>query len=212
VEQDVLVMLEHAQWLLFAWVFGNQAGVPVTVVPVLLGAGALAGSGRLSLTAIIAVTVVASLGADLTWYGLGWWHGPRLLKMVGHASTQGGRLLPKVWRAFTSHHGAFQLSARFLPELNPIAAGLAGATRSSMRHFICRGTVSAVTWAGAWIGCGYFLNEAVLELASRLGDNLVVLFLAPATVCLFFHCARRWAGRRLRQPASRLAVAGPLAP
>src|SRR5262249_61914852 len=106
-------MLEHAQWLLFAWVFGNQAGVPVTVVPVLLGAGALAGSGRLSLTAIIAITVVASLGADLTWYGLGWWHGPRLLKMLGHASPQGGRLLPKVRRAFSPHPRAVAIVARF---------------------------------------------------------------------------------------------------
>jgi membrane protein DedA with SNARE-associated domain len=197
VEEDVLVMLEHAQLLLFAWVFGNQAGVPVTVVPVLLGAGALAGSGRLSLTVIIAITVVASLGADLTWYGLGWWHGPRLLKMLGHASPEGGGLLRKVRGAFATHHGAFQLSARFLPELNPIAAGLAGATKSSVRHFICWGTVSAVTWAGAWIGCGYFLSDAVAEVAHRLGVNLIVLFLAPLTLCLFFHRARRRAANRL---------------
>jgi membrane protein DedA with SNARE-associated domain len=184
-------MLEHAQLLLFAWVFGNQAGAPVTVVPVLLGAGALAGSGRLSLTAIIAIAVVASLAADLTWYGLGWWRGPRLLKMLGHASPQGGTRIQRVWRALASHHGAFQLSARFLPELNPIAAGLAGATKSSMRHFICRGTASAVTWAGAWIGCGYFLSDAVAGAADRPGVNLIILFVVPVTLYLFFHRARR---------------------
>src|SRR5262245_26298294 len=186
-------MLEHAQLLLFAWVFGNQAGVPVTVVPVLLGAGALAGSGRLSLTAVIATTVVASLGADLTWYGLGWWRGPRLLKSLGDASPQGRTFL----RTLATHHRAFQLSARFLPELNPIAAGLAGAARSSMRHFICRGTVSAVTWAVAWIGCGYFLSDAVLEVAYRLGVNLIVLLLVPVTILLLIHLARRRAANRL---------------
>jgi len=36
------VILEHAEWLLFAWVLGNQGGLPVPVVPALLGAGALA--------------------------------------------------------------------------------------------------------------------------------------------------------------------------
>ncbi len=41
------MILDHAEWFLFAWVFGNQAGVPVPVVPALLGAGALAKSGRL---------------------------------------------------------------------------------------------------------------------------------------------------------------------
>src|SRR5262245_22430109 len=190
-------MLEHAQLLLFAWVFGNQAGVPVTVVPVLLGAGALAGSGRLSLTAIIAIAVVASLGADLTWYGLGWWRGPRLLTMLGHASPRCGTLLRRVRGAFATHRGAFQLGAGFLPELNPIAAGLAGATRSSMGHFICRGTVSAVTWAGVWIGCGYFLSDAVAAAASRLGANAVILFVAPATLCLVFRRPRRRAAKQL---------------
>ena len=137
-EQDVLVTLEHAQLLLFAWVFGNPA--------------------------------------------------------------------------FATHHGAFQLSARFLPELNPIAAGLAGATKSSMRHFICRGTVSAVTWAGAWIGCGYFLSEAVGGLAYRLGVNLAFLSFAPLIVYLFFQRARRWvAASAITRAASRLAAAGRLA-
>jgi membrane protein DedA with SNARE-associated domain len=199
-----LVILEHAQWLLFAWVFGNQAGVPVTVVPVLLGAGALAGSGRLSLTAIIATTVVASLGADLTWYGLGWWGGPGLLKVLGRVAPRGGTLLRSFRQAFVTHHGAFQLSARFLPELNPIAAGLAGATKSSMRHFVCRGTVSAVTWAGAWIGCGYYLSDAVVAAASRLGVSLIVLLLAPVAVYLLFH----WARRRVFHGARRRAANG----
>jgi len=139
-------------------------------VPALLGAGALAGNGRRSLAATIAITVVASLGADLTW---------------------------SAGQACVSHLGAFQLSARFLPELNPIAAGMAGATRSSMRHFVCRGTVSAVTWAGAWIGCGYLLSATVTATASRLGLNLIVLFLAPVGLYLLFHRARRRAANRL---------------
>jgi membrane protein DedA with SNARE-associated domain len=199
-----LAVLEHAQWLLFAWVFGNQAGVPVTVVPVLLGAGALAGTGRLSLTAIIAITVVASLGADLTWYALGRWWGPQLLKVLGQGSPGTGTLVQRAGQAFASHLATFQshlatfqLSARFLPELNPIAAGLAGAARSSMHHFVCRGTVSAVTWAGAWIGCGYLLSDAVTETASRLGLNLIFVFLAPVVLCLLFHRARRRAANRL---------------
>ena len=33
------MILEHAPWFLFAWVFCNQAEIPVPVVHVLLGAG-----------------------------------------------------------------------------------------------------------------------------------------------------------------------------
>jgi len=36
------MMLEHAPWFLGAWVFCNQAGIPVPVIPALIGVGALA--------------------------------------------------------------------------------------------------------------------------------------------------------------------------
>src|SRR6266487_1645677 len=57
--------------MLFAWVFADQAGIPIPVVPLLLGAGALAGGQRLSLSLAIALAVAASLVADLAWYAVG---------------------------------------------------------------------------------------------------------------------------------------------
>ncbi len=86
------MMVDHAEWFLFAWVFGNQAGVPLPVVPALLGAGVLAGSGYLSMAAIIGIAVGAALAADLTWYGLGRWRGARVLKMLGRFAPNAGIL------------------------------------------------------------------------------------------------------------------------
>ncbi len=185
------MILEHAEWLLFAWVFGNQVGVPVPVVPALLGAGALAGSGHLSLAVIIAITVGASLGADLTWYGLGRWRGTRVLKMLGRISPSARTLVRRARRVFAAHVGAFQLGARFLPELNAVAAALAGVTKLSIIRYVCYGAVSALMWAGAWIGLGYLLSDAVTETAARLGVRLIVLFLAPFLLYLLFQRARR---------------------
>ena len=71
-------MEKHAEWFLFAWVFDNQAGIPLPVVPALLGAGVLVGSGYLSMAPIICIAVGASLAADLTWFGLGRWRGARV--------------------------------------------------------------------------------------------------------------------------------------
>src|SRR5215813_11087229 len=73
---------EHMHWLLFAWVLGNQAGVPLPVVPALLGAGVLAAGGRLQMATIIPLVVAASLAADLTWYGLGRRYGAWTLKNI----------------------------------------------------------------------------------------------------------------------------------
>jgi membrane protein DedA with SNARE-associated domain len=185
------MMLEHATWFLFAWVFCNQAGVPVPAVPALLGAGALAGSGHLSISGIIGISVGASLAADLTWYSLGRWRGPRVLKMLGRVAPTAGMLAHRAQHAFVDHGGAFQLGARFVPELNAIAGGLAGARKAGFTRFVCYGAVSALTWAGAWIGLGYFLSHAFTETAVRLGIRLIVLFLAAFALYLLFRRARR---------------------
>jgi membrane protein DedA with SNARE-associated domain len=172
-------------------VFGNQAGVPLPVVPALLGVGALAGSGHLSMAVIIGIAVGASLAADLTWYGLGRWGGARVLKMFGRLAPNAGMLVRRAQHVFVAHVGAFQLSARFLPELNAIAAGLAGATKVSVTRFVCYGAVSALIWAGAWIGFGYVLSHAVTEAGARLGIRLIVFFLAAFALYLPFHRVRR---------------------
>ena len=65
----------HLEWVLFGWVLANQGGVPLPVVPVLLAAGALAATGRVSIVETVAVAVGASLCADLGWYGVGRWRG-----------------------------------------------------------------------------------------------------------------------------------------
>jgi membrane protein DedA with SNARE-associated domain len=185
------MLLEHATWFLFAWVFCNQAGVPVPVVPALLGAGALAGSGHLSVAVVTGIAVGASLAADLTWYGLGRWRGARVLKMLGRFAPNAGILVSRARPVFVAHVGAFQLAARFLPELNAIAAGLAGATKVSITRFVCYGAVSALTWAGGWVGLGYILSHAVTETAAWLGIRLIVFFLAAFALYLPFHRVRR---------------------
>ena len=185
------MILEHAGWFLFAWVFGNQVGVPVPVVPALLGVGALAGSGHLSVAVIISIAVGASLAADLTWYSLGRWRGARTLKMFGRLAPNARTLVRRAQHVFVAHRGIFQLGARFLPELNAIGAGLAGATRVSITRFVCYGAVSALMWAGAWIGLGYLLSHAATETAAHLGIRVIVLFLAAFALYLPFHRARR---------------------
>jgi len=53
----VAVIVENAQWVLFARILANQGGVPVPVVPALFGVGALIASGRLSVVTTMVVAV-----------------------------------------------------------------------------------------------------------------------------------------------------------
>ena len=185
------MILEHAEWLLFAWVFSNQAGVPVPVVPALIGAGALAGSGHLRMAVIIGIAVGASLAADLMWYSLGRWRGTGMLRMLARLGPNGGLLVRRARDLFLAHVRVVQFGARFLPELNAIASGLAGASSLSVTRFVCYGAASALVWAGAWMGLGYVLSHPVTETAAYLGIRLIVPFLAIFALYLPFQRVRR---------------------
>jgi membrane protein DedA with SNARE-associated domain len=184
-------IIDHAGWVLFVWVFANQGGVPVPAVPALVGAGALAANGHLNLAAAIALAVGASLAADLTWYGLGRWRGAQVLGTLDRVSPSAGTLTRSARHVFVSHAEAFQMAARFLPEVNAIAGGFAGATKLSVIRFVGFGVVSALTWAGGWIGLGYLLGDVFTGAAARLSIRLIVVFLAPFALYLFFQRARR---------------------
>jgi membrane protein DedA with SNARE-associated domain len=195
-------MLEHATWFLFAWVYCNQAGISVSVVPVLLGVGALARGGHLSMVAVMGIAVGASLAADLTWYGLGRWRGERGLKILGRIAPRSAVLVRRARRVFAAHVETFQFGARFLPELNAIASALGGVTKMGFARFVGYGAASALAWAGVWIGLGYLLSHALTEMAALLGIRVIVFFVAAFAFYLPFRRARRHRLLQAFRPAS----------
>jgi membrane protein DedA with SNARE-associated domain/rhodanese-related sulfurtransferase len=167
------VITEYASCILFAWILANQGGVPVPVVPALLAAGALAGDGRLSIAAILTVSVGATLCADLAWYSLGRWRGARALDVLGRISPRAGKYVRHAQHVFIGHARMFQFGARFLPEMNPIAASLAGAARLSPARFVGYGAMSALVWSGAWVAAGYLLSSTLTEISPSVEIPLV---------------------------------------
>ena len=54
------LLIEHGVAVVFAWAFVVQAGVPAPAIPMLLGAGALSGSGRMHV--VLAVAAAMEIG------------------------------------------------------------------------------------------------------------------------------------------------------
>ncbi|HKA62496.1 MAG TPA: rhodanese-like domain-containing protein [Methylomirabilota bacterium] len=182
---------DHAEWVLFGWVLANQGGVPLPAVPVLLAAGALGARGRMSVVEVVALTVVASLCADVGWYGLGRWRGAGVLTLLGRLAPRAGAFVRRAQDGFLAHGALFHTSARFLPEMNPIAAGLAGASRMRFGRFVAYGAGSALVWSVAWIGIGYIAGDTVVDFAVRFGIQLAGFLMAAALLCLILRRARR---------------------
>ena len=153
-------VLDHAQWVVLALILANQAGVPVFAAPALLGVGALAWTGDVNVGIAVAGAVAASLCADLGWYTVGRWRGHWALAAVRRFSRGTREIVDDAQRLFLAHDRAFQLGARFLPELNPVAAAFAGVAGVSLKRFLMGATASAAIWASTWIGVGYLIASA----------------------------------------------------
>lgn len=64
-------LIGHSYVLLVAWVFVEQIGEPIPAAPVLLAAGALAGTGHLNIWISGLAALLAALASDVIWYGIG---------------------------------------------------------------------------------------------------------------------------------------------
>ena len=62
--EALTILANHGYWVVFVWVFADQAGLPLPSFPVLLAAGALARAGSLNLFAVIGLAALC--GRHLT--------------------------------------------------------------------------------------------------------------------------------------------------
>ena len=74
--------VHYAYAILFLWVLVEQLGVPVPSIPVLLTAGTLSATHRVSAPLSILAVLGACLLADSTWYALGRRYGNAVLKLL----------------------------------------------------------------------------------------------------------------------------------
>ena len=187
-------VLQHSVTVLFAWAFGVQAGLPAPAVPVLLAAGALSGSGEMNLALAIGTAMAAALGADVVWYALGRSQGSRVLGTLSRFSLDPDSFIRDAKERFFAHRGRYLVLAKFLPGLNPVAAGLAGAVAIRPGRFLLYSAAGAFLWAGTWITLGYVGAEVIGLIATRvarLGTPIVVVLAVVLIAYLVLKYVRR---------------------
>ena len=78
-------LLRHGYVVLLGWVFAEQIGLPVPSLPLLLAAGALAGTHHLSFFFSLFLCVLAAVAADSIWYALGRIKGIKVLQFFARS-------------------------------------------------------------------------------------------------------------------------------
>ena len=112
--------------ILPALVIAEQLGVPLPAVPALLGVGALAAQGRISIPLVLAAIAVVALAADFTWYELGRRRGAVVLAKLCRLSLEPDSCLRRAEGLFARHGARGMLIAKFVPGLTTVMPPLAG--------------------------------------------------------------------------------------
>lgn len=201
-------LLHHGYAVLLGWVFAEQIGLPVPSLPLLLAAGALAGTGHLSFLACLGISVFAAVCADSVWFELGRLKGIKVLHLLCKISLEPDSCVRKTEGLFSNQGARSLLVAKFFPGFSTVAPPLAGVFHMRLGRFLLYDAAGATLWAGSFLAAGYIFSgqiERIAERAASLGGGLLALIVgALAGYILYKFIGRRRFLRELR--ISRITV------
>jgi membrane protein DedA with SNARE-associated domain/rhodanese-related sulfurtransferase len=174
-------VFRHGYVVVFAWVFAEQAGLPIPSAPLLLAIGALSGAHRMNLSTAILCAVMGAVASDSMWYEIGRLKGIRVLQLLCRISLEPDSCVRRTQVRFSRSGPRVLLGAKFIPGLNAMAAPLSGIIRMAWPKFLFFDTVGAIAWVGAFTVTGYVFSgelERVAARAAYLGAWLLVIVVA----------------------------------
>src|SRR5438105_6173777 len=149
----------HAYAILFLWVLVEQLGMPIPSIPLLLTAGTLSATHRLSaFTALIAV-VTACIISDSTWFALGRRFGNRVIRLLCRLSLETTTCVARTEGYFTRRGAETLLFAKFVPGLSTVAAPIAGQTGMQYSRFLLFDLCRTLLWSTAFVFAGRFFGD-----------------------------------------------------
>jgi membrane protein DedA with SNARE-associated domain len=211
VADSFLVLERYGLLILPALVGAEQLGVPVPAAPLLIGFGALAAAGRVSIPLALGVIALVALSVDFGWYELGRRRGTGMLAGLSRVSLEPHSYVRRAHNVFARCGVGALLVSKFVPGVTVVVALLAGRVAVSRVRFLLYDVAGLWLWAGLWIGAGYVFSEDVAVVAASVAAigswlALVVVVVLGGYVSLKY--ARR---RLLRLRTSLDAAAAPYA-
>jgi membrane protein DedA with SNARE-associated domain len=169
-------LVRHGYVVLLGWVFVQQLGLPIPSLPLLLAAGALAGTGRMNIIVALAITVFAAVCADSLWFQLGRVRGIRILQLLCKISLEPDSCVRRTEGLFSSQGARSLLFAKFIPGLGTAAPPLAGVFHMRVQRFLMFDALGSLLWGSVYLGVGYvfsgqieMLEKQLAALGGRLG-------------------------------------------
>ncbi len=168
--------------------------VPGTVM--MIGIGALAGGGALSLKMTLWMAMAGAIAGDGVSYWLGRHYHQGIKRLWPFRSHP--QLLAKGEEFFHRHGGKSVFLGRFVGPVRPVIPIIAGMLDMPPRHFLLVNILSAVGWAFAYLMPGVLLGGSLTlagAVSSRLSSLLLLLLILLWSVYWLSKKAFLWLGR-----------------
>jgi membrane protein DedA with SNARE-associated domain/rhodanese-related sulfurtransferase len=149
----------HAYAILFCWVLVEQLGVPIPSIPLLLTAGTLSATHRISFVTSLSAVIIACIISDSSWYGLGRRYGARVIRLLCKMSLEASTCVSKTESYFTRRGGETLLFAKFVPGLSTVSAPIAGQTGMPYSRFLLYDLSGTLLWSLSFLLAGRFFGD-----------------------------------------------------
>jgi membrane protein DedA with SNARE-associated domain/rhodanese-related sulfurtransferase len=193
---------QYGEIVLFAVVLAEQLGLPLPAIPVLLAAGALAGTGKMDLGVAALLSIVACLAGDVVWYELGRRRGRQALNLLCRISLEPDSCVRRTENFFGRHGIRALILAKFIPGLSTLAPAMAGLFGIGFSRFLSADGLGAVLWSLTFLLPGYLFSselEAIASHQTRVGTVLLGALGIGLVAYLAYKIAhRQWVLRELR--------------
>jgi membrane protein DedA with SNARE-associated domain/rhodanese-related sulfurtransferase len=202
----ILFFVHYAYLIIFLWVLVEQIGIPIPSVPVLLTAGTLSATHRVSFIGITIAMLVACLISDTIWFSLGRRYGNSVLKLLCRLSFEASTCVSKTEGYFTRRGAVTLLFAKFVPGLSTVAAPIAGQTGMPYARFLAWDLAGSLIWGETFILAGRFFGDLAKKSApffAWLGHFAFFIF---AAMVLGFLAHRIWKQRKFLQQVREMRL------
>jgi len=149
----------HAYAVLFLWVLVEQLGMPVPSIPLLLTAGTLSATHRVSGISALGAVLAACLFSDSAWYLLGRRFGARVVRLLCKVSLEAATCVARTEDYFGRRGPVTLLFAKFIPGLSTVAAPIAGQTGMPYSRFVLYDLSGSVLWSMTFLLAGRFFGD-----------------------------------------------------
>ncbi|WP_457030838.1 DedA family protein [Kitasatospora sp. P5_F3] len=177
-------------------VFLDNCAIPVPGQTMLVLAAVYAGTGRMSIAAVLAIALVAAVAGDSLGYLLGRTGGHRLVERWGRYVLLTPARMVRGEQFFARHGVKVVTAARFVDVLRQTNGVVAGTTGMSWRRFLPPNVLGAVLWVGVWGGAGYLAGDNIGPLYEHLMRYQLLVLVALGVLLAGLVGYRLWRRRR----------------